>query len=349
MNSKPELQKSGLFGECQICYTLLKYMDIQTRRQLGRFDTPRPIAQALTEWAIQSSSDKILEPSSGGTVFLRSSISRLADLGCEKPAARIMACDIDPLACDLARKAGLPASKVRHCDFLDRSEIMKQRFDVVLGNPPYVRRHRISQADRIKLADLSFEGISLNRKASLWAYFVLKSSQLLRKSGRLAFVLPETLLYSDYGRQTLSWLETHFKHCNLISIRERCFVGEGANERVVLALLDGAHEGPAAGTSIKEFQAATEALDYIASLDSAPQSVLPYINGHVVPQAVSQEATTIVDDLLEILNLKRLGDYAKIRIGIVTGNNRFFTFSEAFRKEQGIHRRHILPLSLIHI
>jgi len=223
-------------------------MEIAKRRQLGRFDTPRPMAQALAEWGIRSSTDKILEPSSGGAVFLRSSISRLTDLGSKKPASRLTACDIDASACYLAKKAGLSNSNVHLCDFLEGNETFKTKFDVILGNPPYVRRHRMSSADREKLEKLEFDGIKLNRKASLWAYFVLKSTLLLKPGGRLGFVLPEALLYSEYGKQVLSWLTQRFKSCSLVSIRERCFVGEGANERVVVALLEGAGLGPAEGT-----------------------------------------------------------------------------------------------------
>jgi adenine-specific DNA-methyltransferase len=70
----------------------------------GGYYTPKPIANFLASWAIQSSTDKILEPSCGDGILLEAAIEVLTRCGASPTeiAHLIYGVEIDPLE---ARKA----------------------------------------------------------------------------------------------------------------------------------------------------------------------------------------------------------------------------------------------------
>ncbi len=53
----------------------------EARKGRGAFFTPPAVARFLTDWAVRSASDRILEPSCGKASFLLESGRRLRDLG----------------------------------------------------------------------------------------------------------------------------------------------------------------------------------------------------------------------------------------------------------------------------
>lgn len=71
------------------------------------------------------------------------------------------------------------------------SEVWRRQggFDVVIGNPPYVNIVNLDKEFRIRLRKLYT--ITKN-KVDLYAYFIEKSSSLLRKRGVLIFIVPHT-------------------------------------------------------------------------------------------------------------------------------------------------------------
>lgn len=316
-------------------------LTISARKLLGRFDTPRPIAQAMTDWAVRSASDKVLEPSVGGCVFVRSASARLASLGSAKPFKQIHACDIDPQPCADAEVAGIPAKQVHLGDFLEfRSHL---RFTAVVGNPPYVSLRRTNQATRDAYFTRSSKEGFTHKKGSLWAHFVVKAYSFLAPGGRLAFLLPEAVLYTDYGRSLLEWASQRFARCSLISIRERCFLSEGTNERVVIVLFDGCSEGPSDGVAINEFATIQDAIDFLTGMDPKAIPSGERINGHVIPQAISSSAHDVYACLESNAGITTLGDLAKINIGVVTGANSFFVLSEDERIAKGLRKTTLIP------
>jgi methylase of polypeptide subunit release factors len=75
-------------------------------------------------------------------------------------------------------------------------EIMKAGgFDAVIGNPPYVLG-RETFDDRMK-EYLSARYISFGGKYDLYVYFTEKATNLLMDSGRLGYILPNTLLANE--------------------------------------------------------------------------------------------------------------------------------------------------------
>jgi hypothetical protein len=320
---------------------------IMERRSLGRFDTPRPLAQALADWAVCDANETVLEPSCGGGVLVKSVIARLSELGARYPASNLCGCDIDPRALAETQNAVAPHKpKLVLGNFLalPASALGDSKFNVILGNPPYVRLHTMSMAMRLVARQALPSADLLDAKASLWAYFPIHAFSLLADGGRMGWILPETVLHAEYGKQILQWAAQRFARCIAVSIRERCFTADGAKERIVLLLLQTAGQASKRSLELAEFSTTAQAIAALPHLVSPRSRRLPGLNGHAVPHLISAGATTIAGVLEQSPDLKRFGEVADVKIGVVTGNNGFFVMSEDERLSVRVSRRHFRPV-----
>ncbi len=73
----------------------------------------------------------------------------------------------------------------------------KGGFDVVIGNPPYVKLEQI-QTTSIALEKMEYK--TFNKRADLYCVFVEKGFEILKISGIISFIMPNKWLQADYGR-----------------------------------------------------------------------------------------------------------------------------------------------------
>ena len=76
----------------------------------GAFFTPPEISQFLVNWAIRSSSDRVLEPSCGDAAFLIPAAGRLKGLGANQIAKQLYGIDIGdvPGCVEFLKRSALP-------------------------------------------------------------------------------------------------------------------------------------------------------------------------------------------------------------------------------------------------
>jgi adenine-specific DNA-methyltransferase len=299
------------------------------RRKLGAYYTPERLSKILSYWAIREADDAVLEPSFGGCGFLAAARDALGDRGCECPPRQIFGCDIDEVAFGyLATVFGGPtdASGFILKDFLDceNEENWPERFSVILANPPYIPHHRIGKA-RVRELWARQQGIEgVGGRAGLWAYFISHSVRLLAIGGRMAWVLPGAFLQADYAAPIRKYLGDRFDRCAAFLVRERLFLDEGTDEETVILLADGHRSEPRNGRiEIGEAETLDELEALIAAWGSgAWKGVSRGFSPAAlsVPDAIAAIQTRIARDG----DAKLLGDIARVQIGLVTGDNRFF-------------------------
>jgi type I restriction-modification system DNA methylase subunit len=70
-----------------------------------------------------------------------------------------------------------------------------ENFDIVIMNPPFTRRERLSEVGEIdrleKLFHDAFDGEVIRGKVGYWAYFMAAADGMLKPNGKLAMVTPE--------------------------------------------------------------------------------------------------------------------------------------------------------------
>jgi len=317
-------------------------------RKLDAYYTPVGVARALTKWAITSAKDKVFDPSFGGGAFLHAAVDTLRELGCSEPERQVYGVDIDPGAIREARplvQQGASRAQFVQADFFDVSvgDMAESPFDVVVGNPPYVRHHDIplEALEKAKSRLVEFD-LSVGGRASYWAYFLLYAIQYLREGGRLAMILPEAVLHARYSEGVRDTLLRSFSSVNIILLEERIFLG--TDERSVLVCASGAHQ-PHTSLQIATADEANDIGRVLHGLAKHAGQVLnSQADGGWLRAVLSGDVVDAYDAIVAGSLVRRLGDLVSIRIGTVTGDNRFFILSRAKQKALAIPERYLQPV-----
>ena len=181
----------------------------------GAYYTPPALCERLLDLAeaagVNWSSARVLDPACGGGAFLAPVARRMVEaLGGRPPAAmlsdiqdRLAGFELDPFAAWMSQVFldatlvelcdGLdirPESVVQVCDSLVRHE-PQDRFDLVIGNPPY---GRVKLSPELRAAYQR----SLFGHANLYGVFTDLALRHTRPGGVIAYVTPTSFLSGEY-------------------------------------------------------------------------------------------------------------------------------------------------------
>lgn len=87
-------------------------------------------------------------------------------------------------------------------------------FDIVIGNPPYVRHEYIPEAQKEYLVNTCPDVSS--GSADLFVYFFEKGISLLKERGYFGFIVSNKFLKADYGKKLLTYIQTQTRIVQLI-------------------------------------------------------------------------------------------------------------------------------------
>ncbi|NBC33522.1 MAG: N-6 DNA methylase [Alphaproteobacteria bacterium] len=313
----------------------------QHRKGRGAYFTPPAIADYLAAWAIRAPADSVLEPGCGEAGFLLAAARRLAALGAPNglAAGQLTGVEVYSESADRARAllagAGVAAT-VRVEDFFEHPA--ERRYDVVLGNPPFVRYQNFAGRNRARGLEAALaQGIRLSGLASSWASFLIKTCLHLQPEGRLALVLPAELLSVSYAKEVRRFLLERFQRVRLILFEERVF--PGVLEEVVLLLA----EGSGGARCIEVHQArdvgALPPVETAAWVSHAPAGHSKWTDA-----LLEREAFALYDDL-RARSFEPLSAWGRTYLGAVTGRNDFFALSLAEAERLGLSERDTLRIS----
>lgn len=177
-------------------------------RSTGAVYTPDDVAFAIVEHLdlmAPAGPLRVLEPSVGDGAFL-------AHL---PPAVRgghlYTLVDIDQQVIDqLRQRLGKCAAHYVAGDFtqfaVEHANNRRKPFDLIIGNPPFIRKHNFSGAFRNQVAEFAkcfnYPTVGLQ---NAWAFFLIASLHLISDTGVIAFVLPYELLTVKYGQAVLDY------------------------------------------------------------------------------------------------------------------------------------------------
>lgn len=334
-----------------------RFTDLDPDKLRGGYYTSAELAQWLCTWAIRGRDDLVLEPSCGDGSFLEAAVHRLGTLG-TKGAARanhlygveIIRDEADKARTRLAREVGLRAvDVVETSDFFDwwkRPD--RPLFDVVVGNPPFIRYQSFPEPHRSRAMEIMKEqGLSPNRLTNIWVPFVVAAAAALRPGGRMALVLPAELLQVSYAAQLRSFLTDRFGRIDLISCNELFF--DKAQQEVLLLLADEARAVPSDKNSCRV--TLTEAHSVTDIVSRTPAAVLQDAS----PKTIRHDSEKWLKYFLsapEIAFMRELrtsgatlplSTYASVNVGVVTGKNQFFVLRQSEIEARGL-QGHTMPL-----
>lgn len=292
------------------------------QKSLGAFYTGEPIARWIVNWAIRSREDTVLDPSCGGGVFLRSASQFLHNDKLVSP--RIWGIDVDGGALRGIVER-VPNCELINANFFSIKPGDTPRFDVVVGNPPFIRYQSFSGSTRSLALDRAREnGADLPQLSSSWAPFVVHAASFLKKGGRLGMVVPVELAHAQYAREVLRFLAGKFRRIQLSIFRKKLF--SDLSEDTGILLCDG-YESPCAWFSIAVLNDIQEAQEgrYVEQ----PVNVEAVLSGRkrITQYLLTPKVRSLYDGFSDSREVVRLGAVADVGIGYVTGCNDYFHVS----------------------
>lgn len=147
-------------------------LDVAT---LGQVFTPDDIVRMML--ALRANQGSVLEPSAGDGAFSR----------------QIPGCT----AIEFDARVAPPGARVM--DFFELP--VDERFDTVIGNPPYVRFQDIAPATRARLDSTLFDA-----RSNLFLFFIEKSVRHLNDGGELIFITPREFIKLTAAAKLNDWL-----------------------------------------------------------------------------------------------------------------------------------------------
>ena len=268
---------------------------------------------------------------------------------------------------DELNSAGLPeddAKKITHWDPYDQNakadwfdpEYMfgiADGFDIVIGNPPYVRQENIGPHKSFILALYSNTATA---RSDLYCYFYARGLQLLRDGGMHVFVCSNSWLDVGYGAKLQEHLlknahiqaiyesavERQFSTADIntiISVIRKTTANDDDATRFV-HLLESFEAAVAEGGQRREIVKSREELIAAATNPQSKKFIGDKWGGKYLraPNIYHAILNKCADKLV------RLGDIATVRFGIKTGANDFFYLTSEVIAEWGIEPEFYRPV-----
>lgn len=287
-------------------------------KESGSFYTQKDIALWVSQRSLSSAFDAlenksihVLEPSCGDGSFLRA----IDELPAYKECLDVDAVESEDIAIE---KAECQHSKVtfHHEDFLFWEN--KKKYDVILGNPPYIVKkiltpHQFAQCKKIHVT----AGLQNREVANIWTAFVIKCSEMLSDKGILAFVLPTELLQVNYAKEIRNYLLEKFKRVEVISFKNLAFQFADQDTVILMAYKLHAEEGLyfSEATSVSEL---TENLNFDIHHGDNESKWSSYI--------LKEDEIKFIKNIAQ--KCSKVSDLCSSVAGIVTAANNYFIVSQ---------------------
>jgi adenine-specific DNA-methyltransferase len=306
----------------------------EERNRMGQFATPSPLARDVLLHAQKlfpkNTKVRFLDPALGSGAFY----AALRRVFPEKTIAEARGFEIDPHYGDAAQAFWADQGlTITHGDFTHAQP--NPNFNLIICNPPYVRHHHISGADKIRLNARTKEssGVNLSGLAGLYCHFLLEAHAWMAPGAIAGWLIPSEFMDVNYGAAVKKYL---LDQVTLLEIHR--FDPDDvqfADALVSSAVVWIQNTPPPANHRVRfSFGSSLETPDVIK--DVSRDDLCQEGKWTRFPrQEVRPAATTAT-----------VSDLFRVSRGLATGDNKFFVLDEAQIKEHGLPQsalRAILP------
>jgi len=308
----------------------------------GGYYTPAKIAEFLCRWAITGDEREVLEPSSGDGNFVEAIARRFQQLGVEGKdinkrlhAVELIEEEVQKVKSRVG-KLGVPGDNIVNEDFFqyinDRPE---KQFDVVLGNPPFIRYQSFPEEHRAIAIELMEQlGLHPNKLTNIWVPFLVISASRLRENGRLGMVIPAELFQVKYAAETRVFLSEFFQRVTIVTFRRLVF--EDIQQEVVLLLCEKNVENNS-GIRVVELESSED----LAKMDmevimQTPVKELDHDSEKWTKYFLTEEEIRLLRRIKNDPRIRPAGIYLDVNVGLVTGRNDFFMLNDEVARKWNV-------------
>lgn len=297
--------------------------DSSEQKLRGAYYTPLRLANAMVSLFAPENIKTVLEPSCGDGVFIDS----LHFAGLTEQISMIQAIEIES---EEANKVAERYKEMKNVyvlckDFFDfyQRNYKNSNFDLILGNPPYIRYQYLTEEQRKIQSDiLTTHGMKANKLINAWVAFVVACVQMLSDNGKIAFVLPAEILQVAYAEDLRLYLSNRLQKITLITFEELVF--PNIEQEVVVFI--GEKGGEEKGIRIIEMNN----LDDFDKLDLNQNGFqkLQHVKEKWTKYFVTAKEIELINQIKNDNRFARFADYGLINVGITTGNNGYFSITD---------------------
>lgn len=315
------------------------------RNRLGQFATPTELARDMLEYSKRLLSKshrsiRFLDPAFGTGAFYSAFLKFFQPSQIE----RSQGYEIDPHFAQPSAK--LWANTPLELKIADFTRILppvqdRNKANLLICNPPYVRHHHLSTNEKARLQNLvrNRAGVRLSGLAGLYCYFLLISHDWLSEGGLAGWLIPSEFMSVNYGEQIRQYL---FQQVTLLHIHR--FSPEDVqfgDALVSSAIVWFRKRAPSANQEIKFSYGGTLSKPRmsrqipIADLRRANKWIGFFETSNRVIVGTDQKA---------LPTKSKLSDWFDIKRGLVTGANKFFILTQEQIENHNLPMEFFIPI-----
>lgn len=298
--------------------------DSTEQKLRGAYYTPLKLAEKMVEFFKNDETiHSILEPSSGDGVF----IDAVLDKGLLQNGEMLTAVEIEEQEAQktFERVGQHKSIQIYNMDFFQYYQVHKDssRYDLILGNPPYIRYQYLQEKQRIEMSKILTEhGMKPNKLINTWVGFIVACVHLLSENGKIAFVVPAEILQVVYAEDLRLFLANELSKITLLTFEELVFP-DIEQEVVVFIGEKGVEEK---GIRIIELNNLDDL--NLLNLQANGFQKLNHVHEKWTKYFTNFEENRLIASLRKDDRFQKLSNAALINVGITTGNNKYFSITE---------------------
>jgi adenine-specific DNA-methyltransferase len=305
-------------------------VDSSEQKLRGGYYTPKLMADFIVKWALPPKKDsgnnalRILEPSCGDGVFLESLINT------QNPNKfYCTAIELIENEANVAKERTFYNSdfNVINSDFFEEfnNTLKNQKFDIILGNPPYIRYQYLTTEQRDTQAKILVDnGMKSNKLINAWVSFVVAAVQMLDKNGKIGLVIPAELLQVAYAEELRLFLIENLSKVSIITFEELVF--PDVQQEVVLLLGEKTEKKVREKNKITviEVQNVNSLEEQFNNLTKEFKDV-DHTSDKWTKYFLNNYEISLINEIKDHDKFLKFKEVADIDIGITTGNNKYFS------------------------
>ncbi len=289
----------------------------------GAYYTPLPLAEMMVKMFLNEGNIKsVLEPSCGDGVF----IDALIDLAFIDRLNNVTAIEIEKDEAEKLRNRVKLLSNIEviNQDFFDYYEReINPKFDLILGNPPYIRYQYLEEKQRELMSQiLTSQGMKSNKLVNTWVGFMVACVNMLSEKGKIAFVIPAEILQVAYAEDLRLFLANHLSRITLITFEELVF--PDIEQEIVVFVGEKGNEEK--GIRIIELNNLDDLKDF--DIDTNGFQKLQHVHEKWTKYFTNDKENELVAKIRVDNRFQKLSEIALINVGITTGNNKYFSVNK---------------------
>ena len=243
-----------------------------------------------------------------------------------------------------AANLGLNSNTIVNNDFFHYiSSNGVEKYDAVIGNPPFIRYQSFPEEHR-KLAIEMMQNLGLNpnKLTNIWVPFLVVSASLLKDNGRMAMVIPAELFQVKYAAETRVFLSKFFDRITIITFKKLVFAN--IQQEVVLLLCEKKVQH---GKGVRVIEC--ENLEELKSINfkainSSNVKPIDHTTEKWTKYFLNEDEINLLRRLKKDKRVTTCGDIMEVDVGLVTGRNEFFMMKEEQVKEWKL-KKYTIPVA----